>query len=98
MGTNVGITTVHPGGIATNIAASSRVSGDEQMQASHQRAIKLFRKMMPPEQAARQIVQGISDKRTRVLIAREAHLLDLAKRLAPVASDRIIDWGWKRMM
>jgi len=97
-GTQVGITTVHPGGIATNIAAASRVTGDEKMLASHKRTIQMFRKLMPPEEAARQIVQGITGRRARVLIAPEAHLLDIAKRLAPVASDRLIDWGFKRMV
>jgi len=96
-GTHVGITTVHPGGIATNIAAASRVAGDEKVRASHERAVKMFRKMMPATEAARQIVQGITDKRTRVLITRESHFLDLARRVAPVASNRLIDWGFKRM-
>ena len=95
--TNVGITTVHPGGIATNIAAASRVTGDGQAMARHQRAIKAFRKMMPPEEAARQIVRGIIGGRARVLITRETHFMDLAKRVAPVASNRLIDWGMKRM-
>lgn len=96
-GTNVSITTVHPGGIATNIVASSRVSGDERVRKGHERAVKMFRKMMPPSEAARQIVQGIEEKRSRVLITRETHFLDLAKRVAPVLSNRLIDWGFKRM-
>jgi NAD(P)-dependent dehydrogenase (short-subunit alcohol dehydrogenase family) len=95
--TRVGITTVHPGGIATNIAAASRVAGDEKLQAAHQRAIKMFRKMMPPEQAAEQIVRGITGNRPRVLITRESHFLDLAKRVAPTASSALIDWGFKRL-
>ncbi|MET0389537.1 MAG: SDR family oxidoreductase [Polyangiales bacterium] len=96
-GTRVGITTVHPGGIATNIAAASRVTGDEQIHKSHARAVKAFRKMMPPEQAAAQIVRGITENRPRVLITRETHLLDFAKRVAPVSSNRIVDWGFKRL-
>jgi hypothetical protein len=32
-----------------------------------------------------------------VLITRETHFMDLAKRVAPVASNRLIDWGMKRM-
>jgi NADP-dependent 3-hydroxy acid dehydrogenase YdfG len=96
-GTRVGITTVHPGGVATNIAASSRVAGDDKHRAGHQRAVAMFRKMLPPERAAEQIVRGIESSRQRVLITRESHLLDLAKRVAPTASNRLIDWGWKRM-
>jgi NADP-dependent 3-hydroxy acid dehydrogenase YdfG len=96
-GTRVGITTVHPGGVATNIAAASRVSGDEKLQAGHARAVKMFRKMLPPERAAEQIVRGIEQGRTRVLITRESHFLDLMKRLAPTASNPLVDWGFKRM-
>jgi short-subunit dehydrogenase len=96
--TRVGITAVHPGGIATNIAASSRVSGDDQHLARHAKTIKAFRKMMPPEQAAERIVDGISANRTRVLITRESHILDLARRVAPTASNALIDWGVKRFL
>jgi NAD(P)-dependent dehydrogenase (short-subunit alcohol dehydrogenase family) len=96
--TRVGITAVHPGGIATNIAASSRVSGDPQFVARHAKAIRAFQKMMPPEQAAERIVNGITGNRTRVLITRESHILDLAKRVAPTASNALIDWGVKRFL
>lgn len=95
--TRVGVTAVHPGGIATNIAAASRVAGGEDIQRSHERAVKMFKKMMPPEQAAQQIVRGITGNRTRVLITRESHLLDFAKRVAPSASNMLIDWGFKRL-
>jgi short-subunit dehydrogenase len=95
--TRVGITTVHPGGIATNIAAASRVSGDDTLRAGHERAVRRFRKMMSPERAAEQIVNGIQASRSRVLITRESHFLDLAKRVAPTASNRLIDWGFKRI-
>jgi len=96
-GTRVGITSVHPGGVATNIAASSRIAGDEKLRRGHERAVKMFRKMLPPERAAEQIVRGIEGARARVLITRESHILDLAKRVAPTGSNKLIDWGWKRM-
>jgi short-subunit dehydrogenase len=94
--TRVGITAVHPGGIATNIAAASRVAGGEDLQRRHAKAVKMFRKMMPPEVAAERIVNGISDNRTRVLITRESHFFDIAKRVAPTASNRLIDWSFKK--
>jgi NAD(P)-dependent dehydrogenase (short-subunit alcohol dehydrogenase family) len=95
--TRVGVTSVHPGGIATNIAAASRVAGDDKLHESHARTVKMFRKMMPPEQAAQQIVRGITGNRTRVLITRESHLVDFARRVAPTASNVLIDWGFKRL-
>lgn len=96
-GTRVGVTSVHPGGVATNIAAASRVAGDDKLRQGHERTVKLFRNMLAPERAAEHIVRGIEGRRARVLITRESHLLDLAKRVAPTASNRLIDWGWKRM-
>jgi NADP-dependent 3-hydroxy acid dehydrogenase YdfG len=95
--TRVKVTSVHPGGIATNIAAASRVAGDERFQKRHDKAVEMFKKMMPPEQAAAQIVRGIQEKRTRVLITRETHILDMAKRLAPTYSNRLIDWSFRRL-
>jgi len=96
VGTRVGISCVHPGGIATQIAANSRVSGDETMQAAHLQAVKKFKKMMPPTEAAAQIVNGIDHNRPRVLITRETHFLDFMRRIAPSASNALLDWGFKR--
>ena len=49
---NVGITSVHPGGIATNIAASSVHKDDPESVRRHERAERAFKKMMPPATAA----------------------------------------------
>jgi NAD(P)-dependent dehydrogenase (short-subunit alcohol dehydrogenase family) len=92
----VGLTSVHPGGIATNIAASTRVSGDEKTRARHSRAIERFKQMMPPEKAAEAIIDGIKRNRARVLITRETHVLDFLKRVAPNGSNALLEWGWKR--
>jgi short-subunit dehydrogenase len=94
--TRVGVTCVHPGGIATNIAAASRVLGDARARKNHERFVDLFKAMMPPERAAEHIVRGIEQNRGRVLITRETHVLDLAKRLAPVASSALVEWSFKR--
>ncbi len=95
--TGVGVTTVHPGGIATNIAASSRVAGGPGAQQLHNRAVKAFKKMLPPEEAARQIVHGIEHNKARVLITREAYAIDAAKRLAPSLSTAATAWGFGRI-
>jgi NADP-dependent 3-hydroxy acid dehydrogenase YdfG len=97
VGSHVGVSSVHPGGVATNIASRSRVSGDSQLRARHERVVERFKKMMPPEQAAKAIVEGIKQNRARVLITRETHVLDLLRRVAPSASNVLLDWGWKRI-
>lgn len=80
----VGVTTVHPGGIATNIATSARVGGgvgsDEQ--ASHRDvAAKLL--TIDPAIAARKVVDGVERRKPRVLIGFSAYALDVVARVAP---------------
>lgn len=93
---SVGVTSVHPGGIATNIVADARVSSHAQSPKEHARMVKTFKKMMPPAQAAELIVQGIERNKPRVLITRESHIADIAKRLAPALSTDLLAWGYER--
>ncbi len=87
-GTSVGVTAVFPGGINTNIARASRVA-DEALKA---KAVKFFAtKTLSAEAAAEQIVDGIRKNSARVLITREAVLGDIAKRVAPVATNWLTD-------
>ena len=92
-GTGVGVTSVHPGAIRTNIMAAARAI-DEEVRA---RFLEIFeRRGMPPERAAERIVRGIERRRLRVIIAREAWLTDWLKRLMPVGTHRLIAWGYRR--
>lgn len=97
VGTKVGISSVHPGGVATNIAAASRHNADAESEALHQRSVKLFKNMLPPEAAAERILRGIKKNKPRVLITRETYALDLAKRIAPNAATSLVAWGFARM-
>lgn len=92
----VGITSVHPGGVATNIAAASRVSGGDKAVAAHERAVKAFQKMLPPSVAAQAIVNGILRNKARVLIARETYIADTIKRLLPNISTDLMAWGYEK--
>jgi NAD(P)-dependent dehydrogenase (short-subunit alcohol dehydrogenase family) len=95
--TNVRVTSVHPGGVATNIAAKTRVVGDEVEQERHKRIVRRFRKMLPPEKAAEAIITGIVRDRPRVLITRETYVLDFAKRAFPNSASALVEWGFNRM-
>jgi len=92
----VGVTSVHPGGIATNIAATTRVRGDEAHRRRHQQVVEAFRRMLPPEKAAAAIVNGIKRNRASVLIARETFVLDFARRAFPDLTGVLFQWGYKR--
>ncbi|TQK69721.1 MULTISPECIES: SDR family oxidoreductase [unclassified Nocardioides] len=73
-GHNVGVTSVHPGGIKTAIARNARVSDKEDQAAT----AKLFDEKlarMTPERAAEIIVKGIVKNQARVLVGLDAHAL-----------------------
>jgi NAD(P)-dependent dehydrogenase (short-subunit alcohol dehydrogenase family) len=95
---HVGVTSIHPGGIATNIVADARLAGTAQDPKSHARMVKSFKKMMPPSEAAEAIVRGIERNKPRVLITRESYLADVAKRLAPGLSVDVMSWGYQRYL
>jgi len=91
-GAGIGVTVVHPGGVATSIAANARAyegaSADEIARA-RDRAKKLLR--LPPEAAGELIVAGIERRKARVLVGSDAKLIAILERLAPVSYWRILD-------
>lgn len=81
----IGVSVVHPGGIATNIARNSRTGsllGNEEAQRRRAQFARFL--TMPPERAAAQIVDAVAQRRERVLITRKAVLVDVISRVMPV--------------
>ncbi len=93
----VRVTSVHPGGIATNIAAKTKVIGNDDAHKRHAKIVRGFQKMLPPEKAAERIVGGIVRDRPRVLITRETYVLDFAKRAFPNTASALVQWGFNRV-
>lgn len=90
-GTGIGVTSVHPGAIRTNIVRNSR-TGDE---ARREDAVELFdRRGTDPAVVAGRIVDAIDCNRFRVVVTPEAHAVDWLKRLAPVWSQRLVRRFW----
>ncbi len=89
----IGVTAVHPGGIRTAIARSARL-GAGVSAAEWEAGLKAFDKflVMPPQEAARRIVEGTVRRRPRVLIGPEAYVGDLLARLAPSAHAPIFEY------
>jgi len=83
-GTNVFVTSVHPGGIATAIAKKARL-GANTPSAIQTQSVTLFEKVarIPPEQAAETILRGVERRQGRVLIGSDAKALDIMQRLRP---------------
>jgi len=81
---SIGVTTVHPGGINTNIAAAARVPDDsdeaelEELQKSVQELL-----VMPPVDAADIILQAVTKRRPRVIVGSDAKRMAFLQRLMP---------------
>jgi len=83
-GTPVKVTVVHPGGVRTSIAASARRGAGAGADA-YERDTKAFEAalVLAPEEAARRIVRAVLGDRPRLLIGRDAMLIDLIARFFP---------------
>jgi len=85
----VQVSVVHPGGVRTNIATAAfdhaRAQGQEFTAADEARHRAYNEKLlrMPPEQAARIVVDGVEAGRPRILVGNDAKAVDLLVRLAP---------------
>ena len=84
-GSGVRVTSVHPGGIDTNIARAGRFGAGSEVLGDRDRLTKVFSKAArtTPEQAAATIIEGMKRGRRRVLVGRDAQMMDLVQRLFP---------------
>ena len=98
----VSATCVHPGGIKTNIAKSSRISGSLEgfLVADGARARQDFEKLFitRPEGAAKAILGGVRRNARRVLIGPDARAADGMQRLLPAAYQRLVGVAARRTM
>jgi NAD(P)-dependent dehydrogenase (short-subunit alcohol dehydrogenase family) len=90
-GTRVGVSVVHPGGVATAIARNARIA-DAVPAGERRHRLELAERMlrMPPEKAAEIIVRGLEKRRARILVGRDALFISLLERLAPVSYWRLM--------
>lgn len=90
----VSATCVHPGGIRTNIAQSSRVASNMVgfMVASEQHGKDEFEKFFitTADDAARTILTGVRRNARRVLIGRDARMADWLARVLPSAYQALV--------
>lgn len=86
-GTNIAVSVVHPGGVATNIATDAKVSKGvtATQQEIEKKTARMNRKLAntTPEQAADIIVRGILNRETRILVGSDAKMLSAVTRLFP---------------
>lgn len=95
---HIGLTCVHPGGIQTNIAFGGRVIsnprwGIHDSQHSGTEFAKIAK--TSPEKAAENIVRAILLNRGRLLIGKDAVILDLLQRFIPVRYQKLLAMVWR---
>ncbi|MEN9679945.1 MAG: putative oxidoreductase SadH, partial [Actinomycetota bacterium] len=85
MGTNVGVTVVFPGAVATNISVNSGLA----MPANTEEQSSKF-KSLPAPIAAKQMVDAIEAGKPRITIGKDAKMMDQLSRLNPVFAANLI--------
>ncbi|CAE6806075.1 SDR family NAD(P)-dependent oxidoreductase [Paraburkholderia domus] len=97
----VSATCVHPGGIRTSIAQSSRISSNMVgfMLANEQQGKDDFEKFFitTADEAARVILDGVRKNKRRVLIGRDARAADWLARTLPAAYQALVVMQTRRM-
>ncbi len=82
----IGVTVVHPGGVATSIAKSARLPDNLSAEETTKRR-KYFDShlTMPPAVAGEIIIRGVERRKARVLVGSDAKFVALVERLMPVS-------------
>ncbi len=90
-GSGIGVSVVHPGGIATSIVKNARVPAsvtEDEIARRHEKYRKLL--CLPPEIAGETIVRGIERRDSRILIGSDAKVISLISRLWPVSYWKVL--------
>jgi short-subunit dehydrogenase len=96
-GSTVGVSVVHPGGVATSIAKNARIPAgapQDEVERGRKTMEKLLR--MAPEQAGEIIVRGIEKRQARILVGSDAKAAALLERLAPIGYWNLLKKAIKR--
>lgn len=86
-GTNIAVSSVHPGGVRTNIANSARIAANTEHTAEEiERRLKRINRNLStttPDRAAEIIIKGIKKRSPRIIVGPDAQLLSWIQRLFP---------------
>jgi NAD(P)-dependent dehydrogenase (short-subunit alcohol dehydrogenase family) len=98
MKVGVSATCIHPGGIRTNIAKSSRMSESvrDLLGEDPEESRKKFDKLLSTTSAAKAalaILRGVERNKRRVVIGPDAHFLSFLSRLLGAGYQPIMTWG-----
>ncbi len=90
-GSGVGVSCVHPGGIKTSIAANSRI-GEQALSGSKEQLFADFDKaaITTPQRAAQIILKGVERGKRRIIVGRDARIMDWIVRHFPGSYEKIM--------
>jgi short-subunit dehydrogenase len=83
--TRIGVTVVHPGGVATAIAKNARMpkTNDPEKDKEKRKSFESFLRTSP-EVAGEAIVRGAENRKPRVLVGTDAKRIAIIERLMPI--------------
>ena len=93
---NIGVTSIHPGTIRTNILRSAADKSGTNQQATEKLAGLMERYGMPPEKLAAKVVKAVKKNQMQVRIGWDSYLADWLKRLFPYGIHKPLQMGFKR--
>ena len=86
---NIGVTSVHPGAIKTDMIQATLKNSDDEKAA--QRNYELAHKIgVTPETVAERIIKAIRRRDIRIRVGKDAVAIDLAKRWFPVSVQKLM--------
>ncbi len=90
--TNVHVTSVHPGGIKTNIVRNSRMIEPLEAGMTLEKAAAQFERVASTtaEKAAKIIINGILKDKQRLLVGKDAYVLDILTRVFPQGFSNLV--------
>lgn len=91
--TNIAVSCVHPGGVATNIVREGKVGAGANTSVK-EKTVRYHTNVSrtTADEAAETIVRGMKRRSKRILVGRDARLIDLVHRAAPVRHMSVMDW------
>jgi len=93
--TNIKVSCIHPGGVDTPIARNAELPQGQDDISRREEIAKNFKTMAKttPDKAADTIIAGIEKGKARILIGRDAHMVDIIRRIFPVRYGQILGFN-----
>lgn len=91
-GSNISLSVVHPGGVATSIAKNARIPDAVAATIDPARRARMEKLLsLPPEDAAAIILRGVETRAPRILVGSDAKRIDILQRIRPGTYWKIVE-------